>query len=460
MLCYLLVQIWGEDCDLCEILYCVSVQCVFEFGDDVLDNSGNIDCIFVLCVELVVLFGFDLYGYYLVVIKMVQDLVEVFGFLCDLVLCVKLFVVRDCVELEQFVCEQFGIDSLQVWDLFFVVDCLKQVCYSYFEQEVKQYFIELKVLGGLFLVIEQLYGLCVQEDSVLVWYEDVCFFCLVDVQGVLVGQFYLDLYVCEGKCGGVWMDDCCNCCVCVDGSVQMLLVYLVCNFGWGVNGKLVIFSYNEVIMLFYEMGYGLYQLLICIGELGVVGINGVEWDVVELFSQFMENFCWEWDYLQVMIVYVDSGELLLCVLYECMLVVCNFYSGMVIVCQLEFGLFDMLLYSQFELVQDSVLVLFDCVCMEVVVNYLLVWNCFLYQFSYIFVGGYVVGYYSYKWVEVFSVDVYVVFEEVLQVLVEIGVCFCDEILLCGGSCLVVDNFKVFRGCVLQIDVLLCYLGMV
>lgn len=459
MPCYLPVQTWGEDRDLREILYRASAQRASEFGDDALDNSGNIDRILALRAELAALLGFDSYGHYSVATKMAQDPAEVLGFLRDLAARAKPFAARDRAELEQFAREQLGIDSLQAWDLAFAADRLKQARYSYSEQEVKQYFTEPKVLGGLFSVIEQLYGLRVQEDSAPVWHEDVRFFRLVDAQGALVGQFYLDLYAREGKRGGAWMDDCRNRRVRTDGSVQTPLVYLVCNFGRGANGKPATFSHNEVTTLFHEMGHGLHQLLTRIGELGVAGINGVEWDAVELPSQFMENFCWEWDHLQAMTAHVDSGEPLPRALYERMLAARNFHSGMATVRQLEFGLFDMLLHSQFEPAQDSVLALLDRVRAEVAVNHPPAWNRFPHQFSHIFAGGYAAGYYSYKWAEVLSADAYAAFEEAPQALAETGARFRDEILSRGGSRPAADNFKAFRGRAPQIDALLRHSGM-
>jgi len=459
MPCYLPVQTWGKDRDLREILYRASAQRASEFGDESLDNSGNIDRILALRAELAALLGFDSYGDYSVATKMAQDPAEVLGFLRDLAARAKPFAARDRADLEQFAREQLGIDSLQAWDLAFAADRLKQARYSYSEQEVKQYFTEPKVLGGLFSVIEQLYGLRVQEDSAPVWHDDVRFFRLVDAQGALVGQFYLDLYAREGKRGGAWMDDCRNRRVRADGSVQTPLVYLVCNFGRGANGKPATFSHNEVTTLFHEMGHGLHQLLTRIGELGVAGINGVEWDAVELPSQFMENFCWEWEHLQAMTAHVDTGEPLPRALYERMLAARNFHSGMATVRQLEFGLFDMLLHSQFEPAQDSVLALLDRVRAEVAVNHPPAWNRFPHQFSHIFAGGYAAGYYSYKWAEVLSADAYAAFEEAPQALAETGARFRDEILSRGGSRPAAENFKAFRGRAPQIDALLRHSGM-
>ena len=459
MPCYLPVQTWGEDRDLREILYRASAQRASEFGDDALDNGGNIDRILALRAELAALLGFDSYADYSVATKMASDPAEVLGFLRDLAARAKPFAAKDRAELEQFAREHLGIDSLQAWDLAFAADRLKQARYSYSEQEVKQYFTEPKVLGGLFSVIKQLYGLRVQEDSAPVWHEDVRFFRLVDAQGTLVGQFYLDLYAREGKRGGAWMDDCRNRRERADGSVQTPLVYLVCNFGRGADGKPATFSHNEVTTLFHEMGHGLHQLLTRIGELGVAGINGVEWDAVELPSQFMENFCWEWEHLQGMTAHVETGEPLPRALYERMLAARNFHSGMATVRQLEFGLFDMLLHSQFEAAQDSVLALLERVRAEVAVNHPPSWNRFPHQFSHIFAGGYAAGYYSYKWAEVLSADAYAAFEEAPQALAATGARFRDEVLSRGGSRPAAENFKAFRGRAPQIDALLRHSGM-
>ena len=458
MPCYLPVQTWGEDRDLREILYRASAQRASEFGDDALDNSGNIDRILALRAELAALLGFGSYGDYSVATKMAQDPAEVLGFLRDLASRAKPFAAKDRAELEQFAREQLGIEQLQAWDLAFAADRLKQARYSYSEQEVKQYFTEPKVLGGLFSVIEQLYGLRVQEDSAPVWHEDVRFFRLVDAQGALVGQFYLDLYAREGKRGGAWMDDCRNRRDTAHG-VQTPLVYLVCNFGKGADGAPATFSHSDVTTLFHEMGHGLHQLLTRIGELGVAGINGVEWDAVELPSQFMENFCWEWARVQAMTAHVDSGEPLPRALFDRMLAARNFQSGMFTVRQLEFALFDMQLHSSFDPVQDTVLQLLERVRDEVAVNRPPAWNRFPHQFSHIFAGGYAAGYYSYKWAEVLSADAYAAFEEAPDQVAETGKRFRDEVLSRGGSRSAAENFAAFRGRAPNVDALLRHNGM-
>ena len=459
MPCYLPLQTYAEDRALRETLYRANAQRASELADPALDNSGNIDRILALRAELAALLGFASYADYSIATKMAQAPAEVLAFLRDLAAKARPHALKDRQALETFAHEELGIEDLQAWDLAFVADRLKQARYSYSGQEVKQYFTEPKVLDGLFAVIEQLYGLRVEPDVAPAWHPDVRFFRLVDAHGALVGQFYLDLYAREGKRGGAWMDDCRNRRVLADGTVQTPLVYLVCNFGRGSDGAPATFSHDEVTTLFHEMGHGLHQLLTRIGELGVAGINGVEWDAVELPSQFMENFCWEWTHLQHMTAHVVSGEPLPRALYEKMLAARNFQSGMTTVRQLEFGLFDMLLHSQYEPAQDSVLALLERVRAEVAVNHPPAWNRFPHQFSHIFAGGYAAGYYSYKWAEVLSADAYAAFEEAPGAVAGTGARFRDEVLSRGGSRSAAENFHAFRGRAPTIDALLRHAGM-
>lgn len=459
MPCYLPLQTYAEDRALRETLYRANAQRASELADPALDNSGNIDRILALRAELATLLGFASYADYSIATKMAQAPAEVLAFLRDLAARARPHALKDRQALETFAHEELGIEDLQAWDLAFVADRLKQARYSYSGQEVKQYFTEPKVLDGLFAVIEQLYGLRVEPDVAPAWHPDVRFFRLVDAHGALVGQFYLDLYAREGKRGGAWMDDCRNRRVLADGTVQTPLVYLVCNFGRGSDGAPATFSHDEVTTLFHEMGHGLHQLLTRIGELGVAGINGVEWDAVELPSQFMENFCWEWTHLQHMTAHAVSGEPLPRALYEKMLAARNFQSGMTTVRQLEFGLFDMLLHSQYEPAQDSVLALLERVRAEVAVNHPPAWNRFPHQFSHIFAGGYAAGYYSYKWAEVLSADAYAAFEEAPGAVAGTGARFRDEVLSRGGSRSAAENFHAFRGRAPTIDALLRHAGM-
>jgi oligopeptidase A len=459
MPCYIPVQTYAEHRPLREALYRANAVRASEFGDATLDNSGNIDRVLALRAELAALLGFANYAEYSIATKMADDAPQVLGFLRDLAARAKPYAQRDRAELEAFARNELGMPELEAWDLAFAAEKLKQARYSYSEQEVKQYFTEPKVLDGLFSVIRSLYGLEVQPDSAPVWHPDVRFFRVVDAQGALVGQFYLDLYAREGKRGGAWMDDCRNRRETAAG-VQTPLVYLVCNFGKGAAGQPATFSHSDVTTLFHEMGHGLHQLLTRIGELGVAGINGVEWDAVELPSQFMENFCWEWDRVQAMTAHVSTGEPLPRALFDRMLAARNFQSGMFTVRQLEFALFDMQLHSAFDPTQDSVQALLERVRDEVAVNRPPAWNRFPNQFSHIFAGGYAAGYYSYKWAEVLSADAYAAFEEAPDKVTETGQRFRDEVLSRGGSRSAAENFAAFRGRAPTVDALLRHNGMV
>ncbi len=458
MPCYLPVQTYADNRTLREQLYRANAVRASEFGDAALDNSANIDRILALRAELAALLGFASYADYSVATKMADTPEQVLAFLRDLATRANPHAQRDRAELEAFARDELGLAELEAWDLAYASEKLKQARYSYSEQEVKQYFTEDRVLAGLFDVIQRLYGLQVQADSAPVWHPDVRFYRLVDASGALVGQFYLDLYAREGKRGGAWMDDCRNRRDRADG-VQTPLVYLVCNFGRGTDGKPATFSHNEVTTLFHEMGHGLHQLLTRVGELGVAGINGVEWDAVELPSQFMENFCWEWERVQAMTAHVDTGEPLPRALFDRMLAARNYQSGMFTVRQLEFGLFDMLLHSGFDPARENVLELLERVRDEVAVNRPPSWNRFPHQFSHIFAGGYAAGYYSYKWAEVLSADAYAAFEEQPDALSDTGARFLAEVLARGGSRSAAENFRAFRGRDPKIDALLRHSGM-
>ncbi|WP_141453351.1 M3 family metallopeptidase [Pseudoxanthomonas sp. z9] len=462
MPCYLPVQTYAEDRGLREQLYRASAVRASELGDDAgLDNSALIDRILALRTELAALLGFASYADYSVATKMADSPQAVLAFLRDLGARALPHARRDRAELEVFAKDELGLDDLQAWDLAWASEKLKQARYSYSGQEVKQYFTEPKVLAGLFDLIHALYGLRVEPDQAPTWHPDVRFYRLVGGDGQLVGQFYLDLYAREGKRGGAWMDDGRNRRERGAGQrAQTPLVYLVCNFGRGAEGKPATFSHNEVTTLFHEMGHGLHQLLTAIGELAVAGINGVEWDAVELPSQFMENFCWEWERVRTMTAHVDTGAPLPRDLFDRMLAAKNFQSGMATVRQLEFGLFDMLLHAGgMDPAGDSVLALLERVRDEIAVNRPPSWNRFPHQFSHIFAGGYAAGYYSYKWAEVLSADAYAAFEETPGQLADTGTRFRLEVLARGGSRGAAENFRAFRGREPRIDALLRHSGM-
>lgn len=456
---YLPVLTYAESRALRETLYRANGVRASEQGPAERDNTAHIRRILELRRELAALLGFASYADYSLATKMAQSPEEVLGFLRDLASKALPYARKDRAELEQFAKETLGLDVLEPWDVAFASEKLKQARYEVSAQEIKPYFTEDKVLAGLFDVIETLYGVRVERDEAPVWHPDVRFYRIVNRDGSLVGQFYLDLYAREGKRGGAWMDDCRNRRD-TGGAVQTPLVYLVCNFGKGVDGKPATFSHNDVTTLFHEMGHGLHQLLTEVGELPVAGINGVEWDAVELPSQFMENFCWEWKRLQAMTAHVDTGEPLPRALYDKMVAAKNFQSGMATVRQLEFALFDMLLHSPaFDPSRDDVIALLESVRDEVAVNRAPAWHRFPHSFGHIFAGGYAAGYYSYKWAEVLSADAYAAFEEAPDQVAETGARFRREVLARGGSRNALDNFRAFRGRAPKIDALLRHGGM-
>ena len=457
MPCYLPVQTWADNRALRERLYRAYGVLASETGPAELDNGPLIDAILALRAEQARLLGHAHYAELALTTRMARHADEVLAFLRDLASRALPHARRDRAELEAFARNSLGIDTLQPWDLAWASQKLREARFSYSGQEVKRYFTEPRVLAGLFDVTESLYGLRVEQDSAPVWHEDVRFYRLVDGDGRLVGQFYLDLYAREGKRGGAWMDDCRNRRHRADGSTQTPIVYLVCNFGRGVDGAPATFTHDEVTTLFHEMGHGLHQLLTEVGELPVAGINGVEWDAVELPSQFMENFCWEWPRVEAMTAHVDTGEPLPHALFERMLAARNFQSGMQTVRQLEFALFDMELHAGEP--PADVLALLERIREEVAVNRPPAWHRFPHQFAHIFAGGYAAGYYSYKWAEVLSADAYAAFEEQPDALADTGARFRREILARGGSRPALENFRAFRGRDPQIDALLRHNGM-
>ena len=458
MPCYLPVQTYADSRGLRETLYRAYGVRASEAGPAALDNSAHIDRILALRAELAGLLGFDSYAEVSLATKMAKTPDEVLGFLRELAAKAKPHAQRDRAELEAFARDELGLDTLEPWDLAWASEKLRQSRYSYSALEVKQYFTEPEVLGGLFALIEDLYGLKVEADAAPTWHEDVRFYRLVDGSGHLVGQFYLDPYARSGKRGGAWMDDCRNRRA-RSGGEQTPVVYLVCNFGRGADGTPATLDHGEVLTLFHEMGHGLHQLLTEVGALPVAGINGVEWDAVELPSQFMENFCWEWERVQAMSAHVETGEPLPRGLFEKMLAAKNFQSGMQTVRQLEFALFDMLLHSGADEAQDGVMPLLERVREEVAVNRPPAWHRFPHQFGHIFAGGYAAGYYSYKWAEVLSADAYAAFEDAPEAVAETGARFRREILSRGGSRPALENFTAFRGREPQIDALLRHGGM-
>ncbi len=457
---------YADDRALRETIYTANATKASELGaNPEWDNSQNIIDILKLRDEEAQLLGYKNYAEVSLVPKMASQPIEVIRFLDDLAQRARPFAENDLAELKLFAKNELGIEKLEAWDTTYASEKLREKRYAFSEQEVKQYFPEHKVVDGLFRLIQTLFGVSIKTDQAPVWHEDVHFY-RIEKKGQLIGQFYLDLYARNGKRGGAWMDD-------ARGrkgntkDIQTPVAYLTCNFTEPavVNGvkKPAYFTHDEVITLFHEFGHGLHHMLTAVDELGVSGIAGVEWDAVELPSQFMENFCWEWDVLQNMTQHAETGEPLPRNLYEKMIAAKNFQSGLQMLRQVEFSLFDMHVHYDFNPNgKQTVSELLAEVRHRVAVIIPPAFNRFQHSFSHIFAGGYAAGYYSYKWAEVLSADAYAAFEEAQgdpNRLAETGLAFHREILSVGGSRPAMASFTAFRGREPSIDALLRHNGM-
>ncbi|KVZ44434.1 M3 family metallopeptidase [Burkholderia ubonensis] len=396
--------------------------------------------------------------------KMAESPQQVVAFLEDLATRARPHADQDWDELRAFAAKELGLAELAPWDVAYAAEKLRQQRYAFSENEVKQYFPEPAVLKGLFTVTETLFGVRIKADDAPVWHKDVRFFRVENRDGSLVAQFYLDLYAREGKRGGAWMDDARSRAK-RGSSVQTPVAYLTCNFSAPVGGKPACFTHDEVITLFHEFGHGLHHMLTRVDELGVSGINGVEWDAVELPSQFMENFCWEWDVLSSMSSHVDTGATLPRALFDKMIAAKNFQSGLGTLRQIVFSMFDMLLHVDFD---PAGAIAVNDFAREINERYHVIpqapFSRWPNTFSHIFAGGYAAGYYSYKWAEVLSADAYAAFEEAAAAGGSVldaatGTRYRREILEVGGSRPAMDSFKAFRGREPQIDALLRHNGM-
>jgi oligopeptidase A len=431
------------------------------------DNTQNIADILKLRDEEAKLLGYKNFAEVSLVPKMAQTPEQVIQFLQDLAQRARPFAENDLAELRTFAKAELGIDTLQAWDMAYASEKLREQRYAFSEQEVKQYFPEPTVVNGLFRLVQTLFAVEIKPDTAAVWHKDVKFF-RIEKNGQLIGQFYLDLYARSGKRGGAWMDDARGRRHATNG-IQTPVAYLTCNFTEPavVDGKAkpALFTHDDVITLFHEFGHGLHHMLTQVDELGVSGISGVEWDAVELPSQFMENFCWEWDVLEHMTAHADTGAPLPRTLFDKMTAAKNFQSGLQTLRQVEFSLFDMHLHFDHDpygskTVQEVV----REVRQQVAVVNPPEFNRFQHSFGHIFAGGYAAGYYSYKWAEVLSADAYSAFEEAGAAedqirLAETGLKFRQEILAVGGSRPAIESFKAFRGREPKIDALLRHSGM-
>jgi oligopeptidase A len=411
------------------------------------DNSEVIEQILSLRHEISQLLDFNNYAEYSLATKMAETPEQVINFLTDLAEKSHQQAIGERDQVLAFANEIDGLDNLQAWDLSYYSELLKQQRYTISDEVLRPYFPEHKVVEGLFSVVKRLFGIVIKEQfDVNTWHKDVRFFDIYDQQQVHLGSFYLDLYAREHKRGGAWMNTCRVRRRKVDGSLQLPVAYLTCNFNKPVGDKPALFTHNEVVTLFHEFGHGIHHMLTKIESSSVSGIAGVPWDAVELPSQFLENWCWEPDALALISGHVETGESLPQALLEKMLAAKNYNSALMMVRQLEFSLFDFVLHHQYsnEKTGQVESVLAD-IRKKVAVIMPPSFNRFQHSFSHIFAGGYAAGYYSYKWAEVLSADAFSRFEEEGIFNAETGKAFLQAILEKGGSDTPMTLFKEFMG---------------
>ncbi|MEC9306391.1 MAG: M3 family metallopeptidase, partial [Pseudomonadota bacterium] len=423
------------------------------------DNASILEEILALRQELARLLGFDTYADYSLTTKMADSPAQVLDFLEDLARRAKPQAQEEFAELSAYARDELGIETLNPWDVAYVSEKLREARYAISQEQLRPYFPAPRVVDGLFQVVERLYHVQVKEDSSAPSYHDDVRFFRITEQGKPIAGFYLDLYAREGKRGGAWMADC-RVRRKTENGVQLPVAFLTCNFTAPVGGKPALLTHDEVTTLFHEFGHGLHHMLTKQDVADVSGINGVAWDAVELPSQFMENYCWEREGLDLLAKHVDTGEPLPDVLFERLQAAKNFQSAMGMVRQIEFSLFDLRLHHELEAPSASdVQTLLDDVRRQTSVVPVVDFNRFQNSFSHIFAGGYAAGYYSYKWAEVLSADAWSAFEEAGIFDPDTGQRFREEILEQGGARDAAELFRAFRGREPSVEPLLRHSGI-
>ncbi|MGE8547845.1 MAG: M3 family metallopeptidase [Alcaligenes sp.] len=468
MPCYLPVMQYARNQDLRELLYRAYTTVASEQGDPQFDNSRAIETLLRLRAEEAGLLGFASYAHMRLETRMADTPEQVLGFLRDLAAKARPYARQDLAELQEFARQELGLAALQPWDVAYCSERLREQRYVYSEDEVKQYFTEPAVLKGLFQVIQRLFDVTLRPTTAPVWHPAVRAFEVCGSDGKTLGYLYMDLHARQGKQGGAWVDS--------ERSRRRLgehlclpIAYLVCNFAEPQSGRPALLTHDDVITLFHESGHALHALLSRVDDPAASAFAAVEWDAIELPSQFMENFCWEWPVVQMLTAHADTGEHLPRELYEKLRRARNFQSGMQMVRQLEFSLFDMLIHARDTgLDIAAVMLILDQVRQEVAVIFPPDWHRFPHQFSHLFAGGYGAGYYSYKWAEVLSADAYSAFEEQAYVHADgardtldsnTGHRFWREVLSVGGERPAAESFRAFRGRDPSIAALLRHSGL-
>ena len=438
-------------------LYTAYVTRASDLGPSERDNSALMHELLALRLEAARLLGHSSYAELSLVPKMARSTAEVQAFLRDLAARARPYAERDLAELAAYAAAELGLPDLQAWDIAYASEKLKLARYAFSDLTVKRYFTEPTVLAGLFEIVQTVFEVTIQPDHAPIWHDSVRFY-RVERGGQLLAQFYLDAYARPGKQPGAWMDDVRVRWARPDGDLQTPVAVLVCNYAAPVGGEPALLTHDDVITLFHEFGHGLHLMLTRIDDLAVSGLSGVEWDAVELPSQLMENFCWEWDVLQRLTAHVETGQALPRALFDKLVAAKNFQSGLATLRQIELGLFDLRLHAEPGGAARVQQVL-DEVRREVAVLQPPAFNRFQHSFSHIFAGGYAAGYYSYKWAEVLSADVWSAFEESGALSVPTGRRLREEILEAGGSRSALESFTAFRGREPRIDALLRHQGM-
>ncbi|MCB5363154.1 M3 family metallopeptidase [Pusillimonas sp. CC-YST705] len=467
MPCYLPVMQYAHDRELRATLYRAYGTLASEHGKPEQDNSALIERLLALRAQEAKLLGYADFAELRLQTRMARTAGEVQEFLRDLAHRAKPYAQRDLDELRAFAKTQYQITELEPWDLPYYAERLREKRYAYSEDEVKQYFTEPRVMQGLFQVVKTLFQVTLEAcPEIRLWHPQAQALRAVDAQGQVLGYLLVDLYARQGKQGGAWVDSERNRRR-IGQHLQLPVVGLTCNFTPPADGKPSVLTHDDVITLFHESGHALHALLSRVDEPGVSAFASVEWDAIELPSQFMENFCWEWPVVQALSAHVQTGEPLPRELYDKLLAARNFQSGMQTVRQIEFALFDMAIHARPEGMNIAqVLQTLNEVRQEVAVVIPPSWHRFPHNFSHLFAGGYAAGYYSYKWAEVLSADAYAAFEEAAQaegrqdtLHPHTGKRFLDEVLAVGGTRPAADSFLAFRGRAPLLDALLRHGGM-